>query len=78
MSSLNDRFLPMFKNMRFETIVQIYHIIQFDFMMLILGIGINKKMAFFIVFFNLEYNHGYWISKNLGSPKQVVLLKNGC
>jgi hypothetical protein len=42
MPSLNDRFLPMFKNMRFETIVQICHVAQPVFMTLFPGFGINK------------------------------------
>ena|GEM_PF-4222044 len=41
MPSLNDRFLPMFKNMRFETIVQICHVTQPVFMTLFPGFGIT-------------------------------------
>jgi len=40
MPSLNDRFLPMFKNMRFEMIVQICHVTQPVFMTLFPGFGI--------------------------------------
>jgi len=43
MPSLNDRFLPMFKNMRFETIVQICHVTQPVFMTLFPGFGITLR-----------------------------------
>jgi len=55
MPSLNDRFLPMFKNMRFEMIVQICHVTQPVFMTLFPGFGIKivqsrDNMSYDVVF----------------------------
>jgi hypothetical protein len=56
MPSLNDRFLPMFKNMRFETIVQICHVTQPVFMTLFPGFGIKPQGEVFFAALRLCIN----------------------